>query len=429
MDVEDLFSDSYDGSESYHCYRCGRECSKKSVGRDDSNLEVRLECPDCGGFSIVSPDAEKWTVKGTDIPYIVGSMTNTAMRYHDFDAASYPDERSAIMAEMDLIDKLCDEYMLAEDRDSLFGFDKRRKELFERSLALGMDELRGKYALFAYSCMLDLVPDSAEYRDNKTIFDENYPYMDLAGLTKFVSQLSIEKRIGGRPVDRYEETVERIHSLAQDWDGVFDEKMINEFVLAANVLAFAGEYTEPKSIFLKCLDSIKRSDFEDKAELAAVIWADACELMESDEELDVMMGDMRSIRDNCPIEFSECAFVYGRELNISPSRHGIIKDDMDYVIDAVIPFVGEFDDASDLEMNAHYIRFLVTGSKADLKKATDIALSALFDEGDMIGKDSAWVLVDYLENRNGHDRLSDIIKRKVRKAGMELDDLYYYAGF
>ena len=107
----------------------------------------------------------------------------------------------------------------------------------------------------------------------------------------------------------------------------------------------------------------------------------------------------------------------------------VIKEDMDWTFDNTIPFVRTFDDATDLEMNAGYVRSIVSGNRTEMRKAVDLALSVLSETGDDIDEDVAWILVDYLENRGRHDRLADRIRQKVRRAGMEIEDLYHYAGF
>ena len=237
-------------------------------------------------------------------------------------------------------------------------------------------------------------------------------------------------RLLRRPTaSRFEEVAGLLYRKADDWDGTYDDGHFQGALIAASVLGIVDEYQRSKALLRKCLESVRGKDVDGSGELTALVWAELRKRTFDDDELFEMMDDMRPLRDKNPLEYSECAIHFGKELCNVPSLRPVIKEDMDWTFDNTIPFVRTFDDATDLEMNAGYVRSIVSGNRTEMRKAVDLALSVLRDDGDNIDEDTAWILVDYLENRGRRDRLADRIRQRVRAAGMEMEDLYRYAGF
>ena len=413
----------------FHCYRCGKECTEAEPEEEGELIEYHLMCPDCGWFTIASENYVKWWVKDEGIPYILGSMSTNATLYHEFDPKAYPNEREAILAEMELLNKLSDEYVQAGDHDSFVKLDKRKIELYERSFSIGMDELSGQYAAFSYNLMTDEKVGSEKYEKYLRIFNDRLHDMDVDDLSKVIIGLSMDRMLGRPTASRFEEVAGILYEKADDWDGTYSYEKFQRAFMAANVLGLVGEYERPRALLRKCLESVRGKDVEQSEEFTALVWAELRKRTFDDDELIEMMNDMRPLRDKNPLEYSECAIHFGKELCNVPSLRPVIKEDMDWTFDNTIPFVRTFDDATDLEMNAGYVRSIVSGNRTEMRKAVDLALSVLRDDGDNIDEDTAWILVDYLENRGRRDRLADRIRQRVRAAGMEMEDLYRYAGF
>jgi hypothetical protein len=142
-----------------------------------------------------------------------------------------------------------------------------------------------------------------------------------------------------------------------------------------------------------------------------------------------MMDDVRPLRDAFPAEFAVCAVHYGRELSNVQSLHAAIVSDMDWILGNAVPSLDGSEETDLIEMDARYIRFIVTGDRKDLGRAMEIALEDLSLNWGFLSRESAWVMAVYLGNRNPSRRFEDRIYNGLGAAGMDIDDLYSIAGF
>lgn len=94
------------GRPDLRCYRCGGTVRATGFTGGGDAAEYSFVCPDCGDFSVIVRDSLHWTVKGADVPYIPVPPPDAGTGREGPAPPSFPDERSALTAEVGLLVKL-----------------------------------------------------------------------------------------------------------------------------------------------------------------------------------------------------------------------------------------------------------------------------------------------------------------------------------